>query len=161
MRKSHFAWGVLVGVCGFEALHLAGRAAYYVGWVHPQLPPTAERREAPLQPLEVNASWILEGQPTFSSHAYATSHDGSSTSGIWECVGPGRFRWKFGIDESVYVLEGLVHVEYDGKVHTLKQGDTAFFPAGAEAVWTVPERVKKSFTLSEPGRITRLLRRLL
>lgn len=160
MLKNRFAW-LLVGVFAYEGLLLAAKVAQYTGWIHPALPPTAERQAAPLEPQDVNASWILEGKPEFRSRVYASSPDKTTVTGIWECVGPGKFMWRFDIDESVYVLEGKVHVEYKGEMHTLGPGDKAFFPAGVTAVWTVPERIKKSFTLHEPGRVTRFLRRLL
>ncbi len=145
----------------WEGLMLGGRAAYYAVFQHPQLPDVAARNAQPLEPLHVDPAWILEGTPTFSSRVYATSPDGKTFTGIWECTGPTRFRWHFDIDETVYLLEGLVNIEYRGEIHTLRPGDTAFFPAGAQAVWHVPERIRKSFTLHEPGRLNRLLRVIL
>ena len=63
--------------------------------------------------------------------------------------------------ETVYILDGQVHSEYDGRKRTLGPGSVAFFPAGAKARWHVPSHVRKSFHVSQPSFLNRALRRVL
>ena len=148
------------GVVGVELFRLGVGAVHYLAVGHPSLPPVAAARPARLVPYSAPAAQVLAGEPAFRAHVYGSSLDSQHVSGIWECDGPARFRWHFDTDESVYILEGLVHVEYRGQRHTLQPGDSAFFPAGVSAVWEVPQRVRKSFLLSEPGRMRRWLRKI-
>ena len=69
-------------------------------------------------------------------------------------------RDRFGVDETVHLLEGLVEVKYQGREFTLKPGDTATFIAGTRSVWHVPQHARKAFSLHEPGRLVRAFRRL-
>jgi uncharacterized cupin superfamily protein len=85
----------------------------------------------------------------------------ASRSGIWECTGPGQFRWEYSVDEAIYILEGSADIEYLGNRFTLSAGDSTKFIAGTSANWTVPNRIKKTFRIYDPGRLTtRLMRRL-
>ncbi len=59
------------------------------------------------------------------------------------------------------MLEGLIHAEINGVTYTLRPGDSAHFPAGVTAVLHVPQRVRKSFALHEPGSAVRWWRKLL
>jgi len=85
----------------------------------------------------------------------------SAASGIWECVGPGQFTWKYGVDETIYILEGSVDIEYLGGKFTLNAGDTTHFTQGTDATWTVRDRVKKTFTVYKVDFLSRVVRRLL
>jgi uncharacterized cupin superfamily protein len=115
--------------------------------------------EAPLEPMLVDPSWIIEGKPAFRAGSYAQSPDKLTSAGMWECDGPAKFRWEYSVDESLYVLEGGAILEYGGEKHTLGPGSGAFFPAGSTVVWTVSQRVRKTFSMTEPGRFKRLLRK--
>jgi uncharacterized cupin superfamily protein len=117
-------------------------------------------RHEPLEPLTVDASWILEGKPTFRHHAFSKSASTHSLAGIWECDGPAKFIWKLSTDETLYVLDGNVEIEYLGVAYSLHPGSVAAFPAGSTVHWNVPNRIRKAFTVSEPGRVRRLLRKL-
>jgi uncharacterized cupin superfamily protein len=78
------------------------------------------------------------------------SADKLISSGLWECTA-GEFRWTFGWDEFVYILEGEVTIrEEGGATHTLRPGDFAHFPLGLTTHWHVPKYVKKVFTLRTP-----------
>lgn len=114
----------------------------------------------PLTAFKVNPDWVLEGTPNFRATEISKSPDGRSTTGLWACDGPSTFEWQFGVDETVHLLEGLVEVRYQGREFTLKPGDTATFLAGTRAVWHVPQYARKAFSLHEPGRLVRTLRRL-
>jgi len=120
-----------------------------------------ERRSIPLGPYEVPASWIVSGTPVFRSNYFGSSYDKSTSSGIWECTGPARFVWHYGVDETIYILEGSAEIEYLGRRFTLGAGDCTHFIAGTAANWSVAERIKKSYTLYEPGSLVRKVRRLL
>lgn len=114
----------------------------------------------PLTSFKVNPDWVLEGTPNFRATEISKSPDGLTTTGLWACDGPSTFEWQFGVDETVHLLEGLVEVKYQGREFTLKPGDTATFLAGTRAVWHVPQYARKAFSLHEPGRLVRTLRRL-
>lgn len=157
-------WKLLWLGLGFALFGLASvafAALKYAFAEHGGLPAVVTPRQTELSLQQVDPSWIIEGTPIFRGYAFAHSLDGRTHAGIWECVGPAKFRWHFGYDETVYILDGLVNVEYAGTVHTLRPGSVAFFPAGMSAVWHVPERVRKSYTLVQPGLLRRALRRAL
>lgn len=120
--------------------------------------PSTQAQSRPLQPFEVDPSWVRTGTPNFRAAETARSADGRHISGLWACDGPTTFQWTFGLDETVHLLEGEVHVEYEGRKFVLRPGDTATFLADTKAVWHVPKGAKKSFTLHHPGQVARLWR---
>lgn len=75
--------------------------------------------------------------------------------GLWAGDGPSTFRWTFDLDETVHVLEGQVQVDYLGHRFTLSPGEVAHFRAGTQAVWHVPQYLKKAYVLHDPGRVVR------
>jgi uncharacterized cupin superfamily protein len=114
----------------------------------------------PLGPMAIPASQIISGSPVFRSNTFGASGDGSTSSGLWECVGPTEFEWQYGTDETIYILEGSAELEYLGRSFTLRAGDCTHFATGTVARWVVRERIKKSFTLYEPGQVVRKMRRI-
>ena len=95
-------------------------------------------REAPIEP-----SWILEGRPRARSIVLARGRDDFAVTTLWECS-EGTFRWRFGWDETVHILDGRVDVTDDeGLVHVLEAGSIAVFPAGTWATWKVVGHVRK------------------
>jgi uncharacterized cupin superfamily protein len=103
-----------------------------------------------LGPAPINADWILEGNPVARNKCLSRSNDGTSSNYIWDCTA-GRFNWYYQIDETVCVLEGSVHVrDHNGASRLLEAGDTAFFPAGSSAEWTVPNYVRKVAFMRHP-----------
>ncbi len=112
----------------------------------------------PLLPVQVDPAWIRSGTPRFSATEALRSPDGRSASGLWACEGPASFEWTFALDETVQVLEGEVHIDYRGHRFTLGPGDSATFAHGSKAVWMVPQRLKKAYTLHQPPRLVRLWR---
>ncbi len=78
----------------------------------------------------------------------------------WDCTA-GRFRWHFGWEETVVILEGEVSVTDAANVTTtLRPGDVAYFPANSWFVWEVPTYVRKiAFCRRPVGRPARLLAR--
>jgi uncharacterized cupin superfamily protein len=103
-----------------------------------------------LQPCPIRAQWVLEGSPQARTHVLSRSADGTATTVIWDCSA-GRFNWNYGIDETIYFIEGAVTIrERSGVVHHLTAGDTVFFPAGSSAEWTVEKYIRKVAFLRTP-----------
>ncbi len=114
-----------------------------------------------LQPMSIDPSAVISGSPKFSLIVFSDAKHLGSFSGIWEATGPSKFVWKYGVDESIFILDGSVELDYLGKKLTLNPGDSTFFAAGTEAVWIVPNRVRKTFEIYEVSRTTRLMRKLM
>ncbi len=121
--------------------------------------PPVHSWDAPLSNLTVDTAWIAEGKPAFRASSFSQSPTGT-VSGIWECDGPAKFRWEYTVDETLYVLEGGAELEYQGTVYVLRPGTAAFFPAGVAVNWTVSKRIRKAFSLDEPGHIRRMMRKV-
>jgi uncharacterized protein len=150
MRKL-FAGVVLGG-----ALALTGSAVWEAGrYVSGAPGPSAKVESKPLLPFEVDPTWVLSGQPHFRASETRRSPDGRVVSGLWACDGPSTFQWRFGLDETVHLLEGRVEVSYQGREFVLMPGDTATFHAGTDAIWHVPQHAKKAYALHYPGRLVR------
>jgi uncharacterized protein len=113
-----------------------------------------------MMPVPIDPTWVRSGTPKVSMNVTAVSPDGRTVSGLWACEGPTTFEWHFGTDETVVVLEGGVEIDYLGQRFTLRAGDSATFRAGTTAVWHVPERVKKMFTLQRASLPLRAWRRV-
>jgi uncharacterized protein len=119
----------------------------------------ARRERHELHPVTVDSSWVISGSPVFRANVFQQSRHAATLSGVWECVGPAKFEWRYGVDESIYILEGAVEIEYLGRKIRLVAGDSTHFAAGTKAVWTVSDRVKKTYYINRPGRLTRAMRR--
>ena len=139
------------------AVDLAAKAPAFIGYTEGL--GSSEHHE--LQPRTIDPSWILSGSPVFHAAVFERSIPWSSTSGIWECIGPASFEWHYGVDETIYILEGSADIEYMGQKFTLRAGDSTSFVAGTTATWTVDDRVKKTFRLHPPGRVIRAVRAVL
>lgn len=97
-----------------------------------------ELHDAPIPP-----SWILSGTPQARAGAIAHSPDGWASSVVWECTA-GSFRWQFGWEETVVILEGSVRViAQTGEERLLQAGDTAWFAQGTSSVWQIDSYLKK------------------
>jgi uncharacterized cupin superfamily protein len=96
-----------------------------------------------LAPAPIRPEWIRGGAPSARLHEIARSADGTSVTVAWDCT-RGTFDWIFGVDETVYIVEGEVTVSQDGRpTAVLKAGDAAFFPCGSATVWHVDRYVRK------------------
>ena len=149
-----------LAVCGTLAVVLALQLTIakpaYIGYMDK----LAKREHVELTPSPIPAAWVISGSPVFRSNTFGGSPDGSTTTGIWECTGPTQFVWHYGTDETIYILEGSAEIEYLGKKFSVSAGDSTHFAAGTTANWVVRDRIKKTWTLYEPGRLTRLMRRI-
>ncbi len=152
---------LITGIVTGALLAVGGVAAVdSIRYHHRVPPPSLEAQERPLGEFRVDPSWILAGQPVFRGAETVRSPDGRTISGLWACEGPTSFVWHFGHDETVHLIEGEVEVEYLGQRFTISPGDTATFHAGTKAVWHVPQRAVKSYTLHQPSWLVRAWRRL-
>lgn len=102
-------------------------------------------KAAPIDP-----SWIIEGAPQARLSEHSKSFDGASATAVWDCTA-GAFRWYFGWDETVVILEGSVHVTAeDGTERVLSAGDIAYFKAGTWATWRIETYVRKVAFVRRP-----------
>ena len=146
------------GVAG-AGLALAGTAVFEAGrYVRSAAPASVRAEPKTLTVVPIDPSWVMSGTPQISMDVTSSTSDGGSASGVWVCEGPATFEWRFGMDETVHLLEGQVDIEYRNRRFTLRPGDSATFHAGTRAVWHVPVRIKKMFTLHRPGTLVRLWR---
>jgi uncharacterized cupin superfamily protein len=106
---------------------------------------SAELEDDPIRPDDV-----VSGEPRARSRTWAVSADGTTSHWMWDCSA-GSFRWWFGFDETVCIVEGSVRVEVDGEEPVdLSVGDAAYFPAGRWSTWTVEDYVRKQAVLRVP-----------
>lgn len=99
--------------------------------------------EVALEPAPIEPTWILAGRPAARAGTWSVSSDTTTSAFVWDCTA-GRFRWYFGGDELVAILEGEVTVTDEaGALRTLRPGDGAMFRAGTWSTWEVPSYVKK------------------
>jgi uncharacterized protein len=104
----------------------------------------------PMKSTPINPDWIVDGNPQARTAEHSRGHDDASLTAIWDCTA-GEFRWFFGWDETVMILEGEVHVTAeDGTERTLRVGDVAFFAGGTWANWRVDNYVRKVAFLRKP-----------
>ncbi len=96
-----------------------------------------------LDPAPIRPEWIIAGNPVARCRHWSDSSDGTTSAMVWDCTA-GTFRWYFGGDEIVHIIEGEVMVAGEGvAARTLKPGDAALFRAGTWATWHVPNYVRK------------------
>jgi len=104
----------------------------------------------PMKSNPINPDWIVSGNPQARSAEHSRGHDEASFTAIWDCTA-GEFRWYFGWDETVMILEGEVHITTeDGIERMLRAGDVAFFAGGTWASWRVDNYVRKVAFLRKP-----------
>jgi uncharacterized protein len=103
-----------------------------------------------LKSSPINADWILSGNPQARIAEHSQSADDAAITALWDCTA-GSFRWYFGWDETVMILEGEVHVTDEaGSTRTLRAGDIAYFAGKTWATWRVDNYVKKIAFVRKP-----------
>lgn len=106
---------------------------------------TAEMKSLPIEP-----SWVISGDPQARFCAHSQAADKFASTGVWDCTA-GTFRWFFGWDETVVILEGEVHIRAeDGSERTLSAGDVGYFRGGTWATWHIDNYVKKIAFVRKP-----------
>lgn len=102
-------------------------------------------KDAPIEP-----GWVIAGTPSARLSEHSKSHDEASATAVWDCTA-GTFRWFFGWDETVVILDGSVHVTAeDGTQRLLSAGDIAYFKAGTWATWQIDTYVRKVAFVRRP-----------
>lgn len=103
-----------------------------------------------LQPAPIRPEWVLSGNPIARVAQHSNADDGFAGTAVWDCTA-GSFRWFFHWDETVYILEGSVHVTAeDGTQRVIAAGDIAYFKGGTWATWRVDSYVRKVAFLHRP-----------
>lgn len=96
-----------------------------------------------LKPSPIEPSWITAGAPVARLAEHSRGRDDAAMTAVWDCTA-GEFRWHFGWDETVMILEGEVHITTeDGIERLLGPGDVAYFAGGTWATWRVDRYVRK------------------
>ena len=96
-----------------------------------------------LKPAPIDPSWIIAGNPVARFAEHSRGRDDAAVTAVWDCTA-GEFRWHFGWDETVVILDGSVHVTAaDGTERRLGAGDVAYFAGGTTAVWRIDDYVRK------------------
>jgi hypothetical protein len=91
----------------------------------------------------IRASWVLAGAPVARLALLSSSADGAASTYYWDCTA-GRFNWYYSFDETLHILEGSVTLKSpSGQSRLVVAGDVVFFPAGAQAEWTVDKYIRK------------------
>lgn len=99
--------------------------------------------EMEMKPSPIEPSWIVAGAPVARLAEHSRGQDDAAMTALWDCTA-GAFRWHFGWDETVMILEGEVHIiTEDGVERTLNAGDVAYFAGGTWATWRIDRYVRK------------------
>lgn len=130
---------VLTGAAYAEITHFRHSAQANIGVINPLT--------LALRPSPIPKDWVLEGDPQTMGQEIAHTDDGSTKVYVWQTT-KSRFMWHYTADEIVTVLDGEVFLTDKSDVERrLGPGDVAFFPAGADVLWRVPDHVRKIATL--------------
>ncbi|MDX3926660.1 MAG: cupin domain-containing protein [Shinella sp.] len=96
-----------------------------------------------MEPSPIEPSWVIAGDPQARIALHSRAHDDAATTAVWDCSA-GTFRWYFGWDETVIILEGEVHVTAeDGSERILRAGDIGYFAGKTWATWHIDNYVRK------------------
>jgi len=98
--------------------------------------------EMEMKPSPIERSWILAGNPVARIAEHSRGQDDAAMTALWDCTA-GEFRWYFGWDETVMILEGEVE-------RTLHAGDVAYFAGGTWATWRIDRYLRKVAFLRKP-----------
>ena len=66
---------------------------------------------------------------------------------IWTCE-VSEFEWKYGEQETCYLLEGKVEVQSEFETVKFSAGDFVVFPKGLKCLWKVTKPVRKHYSFS-------------
>lgn len=93
--------------------------------------------------------WVLSGQPETRSKLLGKTPDRLAYIMLWEC-GAVSFRWHYSRDEAFIGLSGEAFmIDESGAERRFGAGDVAFFPAGSDAQWRIPDHFRKVAVLKD------------
>lgn len=93
--------------------------------------------------------WVSSGQRETRSKLLGKTRDRLSFVMLWEC-GAVSFRWHYSNDETFIGLSGEAFmVDEKGEERRFAAGDVAFFPAGSDATWRIPDHFRKVAILKD------------
>jgi uncharacterized cupin superfamily protein len=96
-----------------------------------------------LEPGSVPSEWLLGGQPGTRSKFLGKTRDQLAVVVLWEC-GAASFKWHYRKDEVLFVLSGEAFIlDEKGGERRLGPRDVAFFSAGTDATWHIPDHLRK------------------
>ena len=99
-------------------------------------------------PLEEH---VVSGTPNAKVHWIRTEGSGLGMlqTGLF-VIQPSVCRWVFEGDETIYVIEGEVRIDFvdSGESIELRAGDIGSFSKGVDAIWTFKNPFKEFFVLS-------------
>lgn len=103
-----------------------------------------------MEPRPINPDWVISGNPVARAAFHSQPADKCASTMVWDCTA-GQFRWFFGWDEIVVILEGEVHVTAeDGSSRMLAAGDIGYFKGGTWATWRIDNYVRKAAVIRKP-----------
>ncbi|KQZ50574.1 hypothetical protein ASD54_10115 [Rhizobium sp. Root149] len=139
-----------LALAGALALAHRRRTANEVAVPAPFIGASNEHLVKDLVSSPIEPSWILSGSPEARVAYHSNATDKCACTAMWDCTA-GSFRWFFGEDETVVILEGDVFViAEDGTQKLLKAGDVGYFKAGTWATWKVERYVRKIAFMRQP-----------
>ncbi|MGE6742219.1 cupin domain-containing protein [Allorhizobium pseudoryzae] len=141
---------VKLALAGALALAYRGRDIRKRNEVPPFIGASPEALFRDLKPAPIEPTWILAGEPQARVAQHSCTEDKCSVTAMWDCTA-GSFRWYFGDDETVVILEGEVFITAaDGTQRLLRAGDIGYFKAGTWATWRIDTYVRKIAFMRQP-----------
>jgi uncharacterized cupin superfamily protein len=120
-------------------LNMAGsleNMAYGIG-------PSQDFAETDMEISSIPSAWLLSGQAQTRSRVLGKTQDQLAYVMLWEC-GAANFKWHYGKDEFFIILSGDAFLtDNNGRERHFGPSDVAFFPAGSDATWRIPNHVRK------------------
>jgi uncharacterized cupin superfamily protein len=96
-----------------------------------------------LKTFSIPSAWLITGEARTRSRFLGNTRDRLAYAIYWEC-GAAHFNWHYSDDEFIIILSGGVFVtDKHGRERHYGPSDFAFFPAGSQANWRVPDHIKK------------------
>ena len=158
-RLKPLGWMLLGAILAGLAMVLFNTVRYAIrGYDYPR--PHAQGVTVTAVDDSFNTARRIEGKPRFQTTQFFRSLDRRASAGLWEVTGPAKFEWHYDSDETVLVLEGGALLTQNGRTNSIGPGDSVTFRAGEVVHWEVPDHLKKTWVLYDPGWLVRHLRAL-